>query len=63
VGVTDRNFSPGDRVIHIEDAAVAIVRWSKDGYSAVNWVDEDPEEFGGSVVADERLRLDTDHAD
>jgi hypothetical protein len=61
--MTDKNFSPGDRVILTEDGTAAIVRWSRDGYSAVNWVDEDSEQFGGSVVSNERLRPDTDHAD
>jgi hypothetical protein len=61
--MTDKHFSPGNRVILIEDGIAAIVRWSMNGYSAVNWLDEDQEEFGGSVVSNERLRLDTDHAD
>lgn len=26
------------------------------GYSAINWADEDPEEFGGSVVRNQDLR-------
>ena len=50
-------FSPGDEVVLVEDGTHAIVRWSKEGYCAVNWLDEDPEELGGSVVAHERLRL------
>ena len=50
-------FSPGDEVVLVEEGTHAIVRWSKEGYCAVNWLDEDPEEFGGSVVAHERLRL------
>jgi hypothetical protein len=50
-------FAPGDEVVLIEDGTHAMVRWSEDGYCAVNWLDEDPEEFGGSVVAQERLRL------
>ena len=56
--MTEPDFPPGDRVILTEDGAAATVRWSKDGYSAVDWADEDPE-FGGSVVANDRLRLDT----
>jgi hypothetical protein len=50
-------FSPGDEVVLVEDGTHAIVRWSKQGYCAVNWLDEDLDEFGGSVVAHERLRL------
>lgn len=48
-------FSPGDEVVPVEDGTRAIVRWSNQGYCAVNWLDEDPKEFGGSVVAHERL--------
>ena len=50
-------FVPGDQVVLIEDGTHAVVRWSKEGYCAVNWLDEDPDEFGGSVVANARLRL------
>jgi uncharacterized protein YodC (DUF2158 family) len=50
-------FAVGDEVVFKEDGAHAIVRWSKEGYSAVKWVDEDAEEFGGSVVANDRLGL------
>jgi hypothetical protein len=52
-----QEFRSDDEVVLVEDGTHAIVRWSKDGYCAVNWLDEDPEEFGGSVVPNERLRL------
>jgi hypothetical protein len=56
---TDRpsEFAAGDEVVFIEDGAHAIVRWSKAGYCAVNRVDENAEELGGSVVANDRLSL------
>jgi hypothetical protein len=50
-------FSPGDEVVLVEHGTHAIVRWSKQGHCAVNWLDEDLDEAGGSVVAHERLRL------
>jgi hypothetical protein len=50
-------FSPGDELLLIDDGRPAVVRWSREGYCAVSWLDEDPEEFGGSVVANTRLRL------
>jgi hypothetical protein len=50
------DYRPGEEVVLIEDGTHAIVRWSKEGHCAVNWLDEDPEDFGGSVVANERLR-------
>jgi hypothetical protein len=57
LAMSERGFAPGDRVILKEDGTAAIVRWSTDGYSAVNWLDEDPEELGGSCIANDRLRL------
>jgi hypothetical protein len=50
-------FRPGDEVVLVEDGTHAIVRWSKEGYCAVNWLDEGPRRARGSVVAHERLRL------
>jgi hypothetical protein len=54
------DFQSGDHVILVADGPghgdVGIVRWSRDGFSAINWIDEDPEEFGGSVVLNSRLR-------
>ena len=52
-----RDFAPGDEVVLIEDGTHATVRWSRDGYCAVNWLDEDPDQFGGSMIANGRLRL------
>jgi hypothetical protein len=51
-----KEFRPGDEVLLIEDGTRAVVRWSNEGYCAVSWLDEDPDEFGGSVVANTRLR-------
>jgi hypothetical protein len=56
--VTD--FQAGDHVIVVGEGPgrgdTGVVRWSRDGFSAVNWTDEDPEEFGGSVVPNADLR-------
>jgi hypothetical protein len=50
-------LGPGDEVVLIEDGTHALVSRSEQGCCVVKWLDEDPEEFGGSVVANERLRL------
>ena len=54
------DFQSGDQVVVVADGPgkgdVAVVRWSRDGFSAVNWVDEDPDEFGGSLLPNADLR-------
>lgn len=54
------DFQSGDHVVVIAEGPgrgdIGIVRWSRDGYSAINWIDEDPEEFGGSRVRNTDIR-------
>lgn len=54
------DFQSGDQVIVAAEGPghgdIGVVRWSRDGFSAISWLDEDPEEFGGSVVPNSHLR-------
>jgi hypothetical protein len=56
--VTD--FHVGDHVIVVAEGpgrgATGVVRWSREGFSAINWTDEHPKEFGGAVVPNADLR-------
>jgi hypothetical protein len=50
-------FKPGERVVFVEDGTPGTVHWSREGYSHVYWDDDQPpEDFGGSVVPNAKLR-------
>jgi hypothetical protein len=53
------DFEPGERVVHTESGDRATVARSERGRSHVYWDDDQPpEDFGGSVVANESLRVE-----
>ena len=49
-----REFKPGDRVVY-EDGTTGVVHAVGLGYSHVYW-DDEPRDYGGSRVPNEKLR-------